>query len=126
MHFTRRKVDGTAARALVERTRNAQLTYAPVGISLGWQPVPDGFRDVVTERVVGQGEDEYRKIGYALMHWEVNRRAGFQVQPQHNSVRIEPMSPMFPVAPIAFLRGNHEDCGRAGNGFFLYLDPHPH
>ncbi|MFI0432169.1 MAG: metallophosphoesterase [Candidatus Nanopelagicales bacterium] len=36
---------------------------------------------------------------------------------------IEPMSPMFPVAPIAFLRGNHEDCGRAGNGFFLYLDP---
>lgn len=87
MHFTRRKVDGTAARALVERTRNAQLTYAPIGISLGWQPVPDGFRDVTTERVVGQGEDAYRKIGYALMHWEINRRAGFQVQPQHNSVR---------------------------------------
>ncbi|MFM2438036.1 MAG: hypothetical protein RLZ55_853, partial [Actinomycetota bacterium] len=65
----------------------AQLTYAPVGISLGWQPVPDGFRDVVTERVVGHGEEAYRKIGYALMHWEINRRAGFQVQPEHNSVR---------------------------------------
>ena len=38
---------------------------------------------------------------------------------------INPMSPMFPVAPIAFLRGNHEDCGRAGNGFFLYFDPRP-
>lgn len=87
MHFTRRKVDGTAARALVERTRDAQLTYSPVGISLGWQPVPHGFRDLVTERVVGTGEEQYRKIGYALMHWEINRRAGFQVQPQHNSVR---------------------------------------
>ncbi len=38
---------------------------------------------------------------------------------------IKPMTPMFSVAPIAFLRGNHEDCGRAGNGFFLYFDPRP-
>jgi hypothetical protein len=38
---------------------------------------------------------------------------------------ITPMKPMFPVAPIAFLRGNHEECGRAGNGFFLYFDPRP-
>ena len=38
---------------------------------------------------------------------------------------IRPMSAMFPVAPMAMLRGNHEDCGRAGNGFFLYLDPRP-
>ncbi len=38
---------------------------------------------------------------------------------------IKPMSTMFPVAPIAFLRGNHEACDRAGNGFFLFLDPRP-
>lgn len=38
---------------------------------------------------------------------------------------INPMSAMFPVAPLAMLRGNHEDCQRAGNGFFLYLDPRP-
>ena len=36
---------------------------------------------------------------------------------------FEPAQAMFSVAPIAFLRGNHEDCGRGGNGFFLYLDP---
>lgn len=38
---------------------------------------------------------------------------------------FEPAREMFPVAPIAFLRGNHEDCGRGGNGWFLYLDVHP-
>jgi hypothetical protein len=38
---------------------------------------------------------------------------------------INPMSAMFPVAPIAFLRGNHEACDRGGNGFFLLLDPRP-
>lgn len=35
---------------------------------------------------------------------------------------FEPARAIFPVAPIAFLRGNHEDCGRGGNGWFLYLD----
>jgi uncharacterized protein (UPF0548 family) len=85
--ITRRKVDGTAARALVERSRDAELTYAPVGISLGWRPVPDGFRDVRTERVVGHGEEAFRKVGYALMHWEINRQAGFQVSSQHAAVR---------------------------------------
>ncbi len=38
---------------------------------------------------------------------------------------INPMSALFPVAPIAFLRGNHEACNRAGNGFFLFFDPRP-
>jgi hypothetical protein len=38
---------------------------------------------------------------------------------------FHPAAAIFPVAPIAFLRGNHEDCGRAGNGWFLYLDPFP-
>ncbi len=85
--ITRKKIDGTAARALVERSKNAELTYEPVGMSLGWRPVPDGYRSVETERVVGQGEAAYRKIGYALMHWEINRRAGFQVSAQHSAVR---------------------------------------
>lgn len=38
---------------------------------------------------------------------------------------FEPVAAIFPVAPIAFLRGNHEDCGRGGNGWFLYLDVFP-
>lgn len=36
---------------------------------------------------------------------------------------LEPMSPLFPVAPLALLRGNHEACNRGGNGFFLFFDP---
>ena len=87
MLITRRQVDGTAARALVERSKHSELTYEPVGMSLGWRPVPDGYRDVQHERAVGQGEDAYRKVGYALMHWEIHRKAGFQVSAQHSAVR---------------------------------------
>lgn len=87
MPISRRHLNGTATRALVERSRDAELTYEPVGMSLGWRPVPQGYRDVVSERVVGHGEEQFRKIGYALMHWEINRKAGFHVQPQHPAVR---------------------------------------
>lgn len=38
---------------------------------------------------------------------------------------FDPVQAIFPIAPIAFLRGNHEDCGRGGNGWFLYLDVFP-
>ena len=38
---------------------------------------------------------------------------------------FDPAQAMFSAAPIAFLRGNHEDCGRGGNGWFLYLDVFP-
>lgn len=38
---------------------------------------------------------------------------------------FDPAQPLFPVAPIAFLRGNHEGCDRGGIGWFLYLDPYP-
>lgn len=88
MPLTRRNLDGTAARSLVERSRGASLTYEPVGISLGWRPVPDGFRDVTYSRQLGSGEEVYRKVGYALMHWEINSKAGFQVQAQHEQVRL--------------------------------------
>ncbi len=88
MPLTRRKIDGTAARGLVERSRNAQLTYAPVGISLGWEPSTHGFRDHSTEQVIGHGPEAFAKAGYALMHWEINRKAGFQVQPEHDQVRV--------------------------------------
>lgn len=36
---------------------------------------------------------------------------------------ITPMTPLFAAAPLALLRGNHEACDRAGNGFFLFFDP---
>ncbi|MGI9196617.1 MAG: metallophosphoesterase [Candidatus Nanopelagicales bacterium] len=34
-----------------------------------------------------------------------------------------PMAPMLQSTPIVTVRGNHEVCSRAGNGFFLMFDP---
>ena len=34
-----------------------------------------------------------------------------------------PAAPLLAAAPILPLRGNHESCSRAGNGYFLLLDP---
>lgn len=34
-----------------------------------------------------------------------------------------PMSPMLASAPIVVTRGNHEECERGGNGYFIYMDP---
>jgi hypothetical protein len=34
-----------------------------------------------------------------------------------------PMSPLLSSAPIVVTRGNHEECARGGNGYFLYMDP---
>lgn len=36
-----------------------------------------------------------------------------------------PMAPALRAAPLLLVRGNHEDCSRAGNGWFRYLDPRP-
>ena len=33
-----------------------------------------------------------------------------------------PMSPLFATAPIIFTRGNHEECTRGGNGYYLFFD----
>jgi len=34
-----------------------------------------------------------------------------------------PMAPMLASAPIVVTRGNHEECSRGGNGYFIYMDP---
>lgn len=36
---------------------------------------------------------------------------------------LVPMAPLLSAAPIVMVRGNHELCDRAGNGFFLMFDP---
>lgn len=36
-----------------------------------------------------------------------------------------PMAPALRAAPLLLVRGNHETCERAGNGWFRYLDPRP-
>lgn len=36
---------------------------------------------------------------------------------------FKPAKPLLSVAPLVFVRGNHDLCSRAGNGYFLFLDP---
>lgn len=38
---------------------------------------------------------------------------------------LVPMAPVLHAAPLVVVRGNHEDCWRAGNGYFLLFDPRP-
>jgi hypothetical protein len=38
---------------------------------------------------------------------------------------IKPAAPLLAAAPWAVARGNHEECARAGAGWWLLLDPHP-
>ncbi len=39
---------------------------------------------------------------------------------------FEPAAPLFAAAPWVVLRGNHETCARAGQGWFRFLDPRPY
>lgn len=34
-----------------------------------------------------------------------------------------PMAAALAAAPVVVVRGNHEDCNRGGNGYFIYMDP---
>ncbi len=38
---------------------------------------------------------------------------------------FSPASPLLAAAPWVFVRGNHESCSRAGDGWFRFLDPRP-
>jgi len=42
-----------------------------------------------------------------------------------NADYFTPAAPMLEAAPIVFVRGDHEQCERAGRGFFRFLDPFP-
>ena len=38
---------------------------------------------------------------------------------------FKPAAPILGAAPLVFIRGDHEDCSRAGPGWFRFLDPRP-
>ncbi len=42
-----------------------------------------------------------------------------------NADFFAPAAPLFAAAPWVMARGNHEDCSRAGEGWFRFLDPAP-
>lgn len=39
---------------------------------------------------------------------------------------FQPLRPLLNAAPWIFVRGNHESCERAGQGWYRYLDPRPY
>lgn len=39
---------------------------------------------------------------------------------------LQPGAPLLAAAPWIAVRGNHEECARAGQGWFRYLDPNPY
>jgi len=44
--------------------------------------------------------------------------------PAWNADWFTPAQPLFDVAPLVLVRGNHEDCSRGGHGWVHYLEPH--
>lgn len=42
-----------------------------------------------------------------------------------NADFFAPGAPLLAAAPLVLARGNHENCVRAGQGWFRFLDPHP-
>ncbi|MDW4746763.1 metallophosphoesterase, partial [Escherichia coli] len=39
---------------------------------------------------------------------------------------FQPAAPLMAAAPWVLVRGNHEECARAGQGWFRFLDPRPY
>ncbi|MFZ6689653.1 metallophosphoesterase family protein [Undibacterium sp. SXout11W] len=39
---------------------------------------------------------------------------------------LQPAAPLLSASPWIFVRGNHEECARAGQGWFRYLSPEPY
>ena len=106
MTLSRRHIDGTAARSLLGRAKNKPLTYDAVGMSLGHVPAPKGFREYHESKVVGTGDEAFRNIGWALMHWNVHRGAGIFVQPEFNVVRTgDAVAVAVPSAPFVSTAG---------------------
>jgi predicted phosphodiesterase len=49
---------------------------------------------------------------------------GYGLEPWKNDF-FKPSQPLFKTAPWIMVRGNHEDCARAGEGWFRFLDHAP-
>ena len=106
MTLSRRHIDGAAARSLLGRAKNKPLTYDAVGMSLGQVPAPDRFREYHETQVVGTGDEAFRNIGWALMHWNVHRGARMFVQPEVNVVRTgDAVAVAVPTAPFISTAG---------------------
>ena len=86
MPITRRILGRQAAISLYGRTRDDAITYDTPGMTLVEGEVPDGYREHSVSRVVGSGDEVFRRVGYSVMHWGLLTGAGFAVKSEHSSV----------------------------------------
>lgn len=72
--------------ALAERLSNAELTYAEVGRTDG--ELPPGYHHLRRVRVVGTGQRAFDAAADAVLHWQVQVRAG--LRPRASSPAVVP------------------------------------
>ena len=108
MPISRRILGRQAATSLYGRSKGQSVSYDTVGMTLvpGDAAVPDGYREHTASKVVGSGEDVFRRVGYTVMHYGLQREAGFDVKSQHASVtegaRVAMAVPtVWPLAVVA-------------------------
>jgi Calcineurin-like phosphoesterase len=63
------------------------------------------------ETMPGCKDSPFNSPGMRLATWEADY--------------FTPAAPLLAAAPVVFVRGDHEQCERAGGGFFRFLDPFP-
>ncbi|NIH80445.1 DUF1990 family protein [Amycolatopsis viridis] len=105
-----------------------EFTYAEVGGTRG--ALPAGYRHLRRHRVLGQGRDRFEEAAAALLHWEVQKRAGLRVDTAADTVtegavahlRLGPR-PLRMTAPVRVVYVLDED-RRRGFGYGT-LPGHP-
>lgn len=77
------------------------LTYTEVGATGG--TMPDGYRHVRVERVIGHGPDVFARAADALLAGEVQRRAGARIRLDPAPIRLgTEVRMLLRVGPLAF------------------------
>jgi calcineurin-like phosphoesterase family protein len=88
----------------------------------------------VAQQVAAWGPDLIIQVGDYIYREQPCARPGCEGSPFNSpgmrrqtweADYFQPAAPMLEAAPIVFVRGDHEQCERAGKGFFRFLDPFP-
>lgn len=75
--------------------------------------------------VLHVGDYNYRENPCAAGHPDCQGTAWGYGEAGWRADFLDPAAPLLAAAPWAMVRGNHEECARAGQGWWRLLDPHP-
>jgi hypothetical protein len=105
----------SARRGAWQACRNAALwPFARIAESIAaWQP----------DLIIHAGDYIYRDAPCPRQNRGCSGTPFGDSQATWKADFLTPAAPMLAAAPMLFARGNHEDCGRAGRGWFHYLSP---